>query len=75
MLSDEEAYDVAGYINSQYRPVKANLEQDFPDIKKKPVSTPYPPYADTFSVEQHKYGPFQPIMDFYLKEYKIKKTK
>lgn len=75
MLTDEEAYDVAGYINMQLRPLKSNPEIDFPDIKKKPVSTPYPPYADDFSIEQHQKGPFQPIMEFYKNEYNIIKTK
>jgi thiosulfate dehydrogenase len=75
VLTDEEAYDVAGYINQQERPKKSNPEKDFPDLKKKPVSTPYPPYADKFSVEQHQVGPFQPIIDYYKKEYNITKTK
>jgi len=74
-LTDEEAYDVAGYINSMQRPVKANLEKDFPDLLKKPVSTPYGPYADSFSLEQHQKGPFQPIINFYKQKYNISKTK
>ncbi len=75
VLSDEEAYDVAGYINQQLRPIKENREADFPDLRKKPVSTPYPPYADTFSLAQHQLGPFQPIMEHYKKEYNIVKSK
>lgn len=75
ILTDEEAYDVAGFINMHERPQKSNPEKDFPDIKKKPVSTPYPPYADNFTIEQHKLGPFQPIMAFYKQEYNITKTK
>ena len=75
VLSDEEAYDVAGYINQHKRPTKPNRESDFPDIKKKPVSTPYPPYADSFSVDQHQLGPFQPIMEFYKNEFNITKSK
>ena len=74
-LTDEEAYDVAGYINQQKRPSKPNLKIDFPNLLKKPVSTPYPPYVDSFPVSQHQLGPFQPIMDYYLKEHGIKKTK
>ena len=74
-LTDEEAYDVAGYINQQSRPVKKNLEADFPDLLRKPVSTPYPPYVDSFSIEQHQLGPFQPIITFYDENYGIKKTK
>jgi thiosulfate dehydrogenase len=75
VLSDEEAYDVAGYINQQLRPKKENRERDFPDLKKKPVSTPYPPYADAFSIRQHQLGPFKPIMEYYKNEYNIVKSK
>ena len=75
VLTDEEAYDVAGYINSMNRPQKTNLEKDFPDLVKKPVSTPYGPYADSFTIEQHQKGPFQPIMEYYKQTYKIDKTK
>lgn len=74
-LTDEEAYNVAGYINSFPRPHKLNTENDYPDKKLKPVSTPYGPWVDDFSPLQHKYGPFQPIMDYYQKEYGITKTK
>ncbi|OUR90810.1 cytochrome C [Flavobacteriales bacterium 34_180_T64] len=74
-LTDEEAYDVAGFINQQQRPIKSHPEKDFPDIKKKPVSTPYPPYADNFSIDQHQKGPFQPIIEYYKNQYNIIKTK
>jgi len=63
-LSDEEAWDVAAYVNSQKRPHKA-VPGDWPDISKKPVDHPFGPYADGFSEMQHKYGPFQPIQQFY----------
>lgn len=75
VLTDEEAYHVAAYINSFDRPQKANPEIDFPDKKLKPVSTPYGPWVDDFTAEQHKYGPFQPIMAFYEEQYGIKKKK
>ncbi|TLP71894.1 c-type cytochrome [Maribacter sp. ACAM166] len=74
-LTDEEAYHVAGYINSFSRPHKLNTANDYPDKKLKPVSTPYGPWEDSFSSEQHKYGPFPPIIAFYKKEYGITKTK
>jgi len=61
VLSDEDAYDVAAYINSKVRPIKADLDKDFPNKLQKPVDTPYGPYADGFPAEQHKYGPFDPI--------------
>ncbi|MFY0686996.1 MAG: c-type cytochrome [Cyclobacteriaceae bacterium] len=75
LLTDEEAFDIAGYINSFQRPIKDLTDQDFPDKTLKPVSTPYEPFADPFDPEQHKYGPFQEIMAYYETEYGIKKTK
>lgn len=75
ILSDEQAYHIAAYINTFSRPRKANRQQDFPDKTKKPVSTPYGPWTDDFSAEQHKFGPFPPIIDYYKKEYNMKKTK
>lgn len=75
VLTDEEAYHVAGYINSFDRPIKSDTENDFPDRKLKPVSTSYGPWEDSFSAEQHKYGPYQPIIDFYIEEYGITKDK
>jgi thiosulfate dehydrogenase len=61
VLTDEQAYDVAAYIISQKRPEEANLDKDFPIRLQKPIDTPYGPYDDGFSLEQHKYGPFGPI--------------
>jgi thiosulfate dehydrogenase len=60
VLTDEEAWDVAAYVNSLPRPSK-DLSKDWPDISKKPFDHPFGPYADQFPPEQHKYGPFQPI--------------
>jgi thiosulfate dehydrogenase len=64
-LTDDQAYDVSAYINSHPRPIKANLEVDYPDRSRKPIDSPYPPYADDFPQEQHKYGPFRPIREYY----------
>jgi thiosulfate dehydrogenase len=61
VLTDEQAYDVAAYIISQRRPEKINVDKDFPVRLEKPIDTPYGPYADDFSLEQHRYGPFDPI--------------
>jgi thiosulfate dehydrogenase len=74
-LTDEEAYHVAAYINSFERPQKRNPEKDFPDLLLKPVSTPYGPWEDSFSAEQHKYGPFLPIINYYKENHGITKTK
>ncbi len=61
VLSDDEAYDVAAYINSKERPRATGVEQDYPNKLQKPVDSPYGPYVDGFSAEQHKFGPFAPI--------------
>lgn len=73
-LTDEEAYNVAGYINSLARPEKSNKKKDYPDLKLKPVSTPYGPWAENFSEEQHRFGPFPPIIKFYKEKYDLKKS-
>jgi thiosulfate dehydrogenase len=61
-LSVDDAWDVAAYINSQDRPRRANLEADYPNRARKPVDAPFPPFGDGFSLEQHRLGPFQPMM-------------
>ena len=62
-ITNEDTYDVAGYISSKERPQMSGLEKDYPKLEKKPVDCPYPPYADDFSQEQHQYGPFQAIKE------------
>ncbi|OQP55715.1 cytochrome C [Niastella koreensis] len=59
-LTDEQAWDVAAFINSQPRPNK-DLSKDWPHIDAKPFDYPFGPYADSFSAQQHKYGPYNPI--------------
>lgn len=60
LLNNEEAWDVAAYINSQPHPKKM-FAADWPVLKSKPVDYPFGPYTDGFSEKQHKYGPFEPI--------------
>jgi thiosulfate dehydrogenase len=64
-LDDDQAFDVAAYLNSRPRPHMEGLERDYPDRTKKPVDTGYGPYADSFTGEQHSFGPFAPIEAFY----------
>jgi thiosulfate dehydrogenase len=64
-LTSDEAFDVAGYINAQPRPHMENLELDYPKRAEKPIDSPYGPYADPFPIEQHRFGPFKPIEDYY----------
>ena len=61
VLTDAEAWDVAAFINSQPRPSK-DISKDWPDISKKPIDHPFGPYSDGFTEQQHKFGPFPPIL-------------
>ncbi|SFN20677.1 thiosulfate dehydrogenase [Chitinophaga sp. YR627] len=60
-LRDEEAWDVAAFVNSQPRTEKL-FEKDWPDVNTKPPDVATVPFADTFSAVQHKYGPFGVIV-------------
>ncbi|WP_158856207.1 c-type cytochrome [Lunatibacter salilacus] len=71
LLTDEQAWDVAAYVNTMERPQK-DLSGDWPDISKKPMDHPFGPYVDEFSEEQHKFGSFQAIKDAKEKAVKRK---
>jgi thiosulfate dehydrogenase len=59
-LTDEEAWDLAAFVNSQIRPTMETMN-DWPQISEKPIDHPFGPFSDEFSEVQHKYGPFKPI--------------
>lgn len=61
-LTNEEAWNVAAFVNSQPRPHK-DQKNDYPDLTQKPLDFPFGPYADQFSAKQHKYGPYDPIIE------------
>jgi thiosulfate dehydrogenase len=60
-LTDEEAWDLAAFVNSRPRPEK-KFNRDWPDIRLKPVDHPFGPYSDPFPEYLHKYGPFDRIL-------------
>lgn len=60
ILTDEDAWDVAAFVNTQTRPHFDN-SKDWPDVAKKPVDHPFGPYKNGYSEAQHKYGPYKPI--------------
>jgi thiosulfate dehydrogenase len=60
-ISEEDAWDVAAFIEAQPRPQMAGLEQDYPRRDEKPTDAAYGPYADDSPPEQHKYGPYRAI--------------
>lgn len=70
-LTDEEAWDIAAFINSMPHPAK-DISKDWPDISTKPIDHPFGPYNDGFSEKEHKYGPFKPIIE---KRKQLKKIK
>ena len=74
-LTDEEAWDIAAYVNSQPRPSK-DLSKDWPKTSGKPIDHPFGPYSDGFTETQHKFGLFKPIDDFKkaMKKRRINKT-
>ncbi len=61
-LTDNQAWDLAAFVNSQPRPHK-DQTQDWKNTSDKPIDFPFGPYTDTFSEKQHKYGPFKPIRE------------
>jgi thiosulfate dehydrogenase len=70
-LTDEEAWDVAAFVNTQPRP-KKDIKNDWPKIEEKPIDHPFGPFADGFDEKQHKFGPFKPIKE---KREALKKSK
>lgn len=68
VLTDEEALDVAAFVNDDsihFRSSPKNF--DYPVAKHKAIDYGKGPFADTFSAEQHKFGPYQPIIDYWKK--------
>jgi thiosulfate dehydrogenase len=61
VLTPEQAWDVAAYIESRARPTMTGLDRDYPVRSERPVDAPYGPYVDGFPPDQHKFGPFEPI--------------
>lgn len=58
VLTDEQAWDVAAYVNSRERPINDYSMDYAADISKKPFDYPFGPYSDNFSEAQHKFGPY-----------------
>jgi thiosulfate dehydrogenase len=64
-LTDAEALDIASFINSDNihkRPSPKNL--DYPNAAEKAIDYGHQPFVDPFTEEQHRLGPWQPIIDY-----------
>jgi thiosulfate dehydrogenase len=64
VLSAQDAFDVAVFVDSQQRPHRLGNERDFPDRALKPVDATYPPFLGPFPASQHLTGPWQPIQQW-----------
>lgn len=64
VLTDEEAFDVAAYVNDDAQhprpPVPPNAP-NYPIVKERPVDFYMGPFADPFTTQQHKFGPYTEI--------------
>lgn len=60
ILTDEEAYNVAAFMNqdSHYRPEKINRNTDFPDERVKAPDV----YRPNIETKEHKFGPYGKII-------------
>ncbi len=68
-LSVEDAFDVAAFINDDRiheRPSSKRLK-NYPNAKSKPIDYGLGPFIDNFSEEEHKFGPWKPIIEFRKK--------
>lgn len=64
-LTDEEALDIAAFVNNDEIHQRPNPRTfDYPHPEEKSIDYEHGPFVDTFSTVQHKYGPFQPIIDY-----------
>lgn len=63
VLSEQDAWDVAAFVQAQPRPHKSNLDNDYPVGLQRPADSGYGPYVDGSarinigSDRSHRYGP------------------
>ncbi|PSL44786.1 thiosulfate dehydrogenase [Chitinophaga niastensis] len=65
-LSDAEAMDIAAFVNDDaihHRPDVKSF--DYPHLEEKALDYDRGPFADTFSIAQHKYGPYEPMISYW----------
>lgn len=63
-LSDQEALDIAAFVNDDTKHKRPGVTDfDYPHPEEKAIDYDHGPFADSFPAAQHKFGPFQPIID------------
>jgi len=68
LLTDEESWDVAAFVNDDtiHFRSKSMTKGIYLHVEEKPIDYDLEPFADPFSAIQHKFGPFQPIINYRL---------
>lgn len=65
-LTDVEALHIAAYVNNDdWHKRPSPVTFDYPHAEEKALDYDHPPFADSFSVAQHKYGPYTPMINFW----------
>jgi thiosulfate dehydrogenase len=64
VLSAQDAFDVAVFVDAQQRPHRLGNEQDYPDRSLKPADATFPPFLGPFPPSQHLTGPWLPIQQW-----------
>ncbi|NML22361.1 c-type cytochrome [Pseudoflavitalea sp. G-6-1-2] len=65
-LSDEEAMDIAAFVNNDQLHKRPGVSSfDYPHVEEKAIDYDRGPFVDTFSAEQHKFGPYKPIIEYW----------
>lgn len=68
-LTDEQSLDIAAYVNDDTVHPRPNPKTlDYPDPKAKAIDYAHAPFSDPFSENQHKLGPFKPIIEYWKKQ-------
>lgn len=67
-LTDAEAIDIACFVNDDRIHNRPNPKSfDYPKIKEKHIDYGIGPFVDSFPELQHKFGPWQPIIEDWKK--------
>lgn len=65
-LTSAQALDLAAFINDDKIHQRPQVHEiGYPHYEEKAIDYDKGPFADPFSEYQHKYGPFQPIIDYW----------
>lgn len=73
VLTDQEALDVAAFINDgSIHPRPKSKQASYEKIQNKPIDYFKGPYLDTFPEKMHAFGPWDKIISFYkLNNHKV----